>query len=174
MGLLGFYLGLAAIAALGLWRTVASQSASRRYLEAAHEDEEPKLDHLSRPLSNLVLDARALRLALDGVLRTLAAAGPLGVRGSDADELDSNLLETSRELGEWLAAIERLSPVDRQHLDELSPEASRIRGLFEAERFALERRRRRGRPSLRQTVTRLLEELRAFEENMQRAHNPYR
>jgi hypothetical protein len=174
VGLLGFYLGLAAIAALGLWRTMQSQSASRRYLEAAQDDAPPELGHLNRPLANLVQDARALRLGLEGSLRQLRAVGPLGAMGSDAEELDSKLREASRELGEWLAAVDRLMPADRQRLDELSPEAERIRSLFEAERFALERTRRRGRPPLRQQVERLLDELSKFETNMQKAHSPYR
>ena len=40
---MAFYLGLAAIAVLGLFRTMQSQSASRRYLEASHEDGPPEL-----------------------------------------------------------------------------------------------------------------------------------
>ena len=175
MGLIAFYLGLAAIAALGLIRTVQAQSSSRKYLEAGEDDKAPELGHLERPLANLVLDARALRLSLEGPLRQLNSVGRLGAMGSDAEELDSKLREATRELGEWLAAVDRLMPSDRQRLDELSPEVERVRNIFAKEQYALERVvRRRGRPSLRNTIKRLLEELSKFERDMQRAHNPYR
>ena len=174
MGLLGLYLGLAAVAAVGLLRTMQSQSASRRYLESGSQEAPPVLGHLSRPLANLVQEARALRLSLEGQLRQLRALGLLGAIGSDADDLDSQLLEATRGLGEWLAAVERLAPDDRQRLDELSPEAQRVKGLFEAQHMALERGSRRGRPPVVETIDRLLSELEGFEENMQKAHNPYR
>ena len=174
MGLFAFYLGLAAIAALGLWRTISAQSESRRYLEAGRDDRPPELGHLERPLANLVQDARALRLSLEGPLRQLESIGVLGALGSDAEELDSKLREATRELGEWLASVDRLPPGDRQRLDELSPEAERIRNLFAQEQYALERVRRRSRPPLRAALVRLLEELAKFEVNMQRASSPYR
>ena len=170
---MAFYLGLAAIAVLGLFRTMQSQSASRRYLEAGHEDGPPELGHLRPPLAHLVQDARAMRLGLEGLVRHLERVGRMPM-GSDAEELDSKLRDATRELGEWLAAVDRLSPDDRRRLDELSPEAERIRGLFEAENYALERGRRKGRPPLRKQVERLLDELGKFETNMQKAHSPYR
>ena len=173
MGLTAFYLGLAGIAVLGLWRTLASQSASRRYLTAGQEDAPPELGHLKRPLANLVQDARAMRLGLEGLARQLDAVGRVAV-GSNAEELDSKLLEATRELGEWLAAIDRLEPDDKQRMLELSPEADRMRGLFESENYALERGRRKGRPPLNAQVERLLDELAKFEKNMQKAHSPYR
>jgi hypothetical protein len=170
---MAFYLGLAAIAVLGLLRTVQSQSASRRYLEASQEDGPPELGHLRPPLAHLVQDARAMRLGFEGLLRQLGRAGRMPM-GSDAEELDSKLRDATRELGEWLGSVDRLSPDDRRRMEELSPEAERIRGLFEAENYALERGRRKGRPSLKEQVERLLEELEKFETNMQKAHSPYR
>jgi hypothetical protein len=175
VGLFAFYLGLAAIAAVGLWRTMQAQSESRRYLEAGHDDAPPELGHLEAPLAHLVQDARALRLSLEGPLRQLKSVGVLGALGSDAEELDSKLLEATRELGEWLASVDRLGASDRRRLDELSPEAERVRNLFAEEQYALERKlRRRGRPPLRESLERLLDELGKFEVNMQRAQSPYR
>lgn len=173
MGLAGFYLGLAAVAALGLIRILRSQSRSRRYLEAASEEDAPELDHLGRALANLVQDARALRLGLEGPQRQLGSQGRLGAMGSEAEELDSQLREVSRELGQWLQSVERLGDEDAQRLEALTRQPAVIRDLLERERWALERQRR-GRGPLEEALRILAEALRVFERDLQRGRDPYR
>lgn len=174
MGLIGVYLGVAAVAVVGLVQTMRSQARSRAYLEAAIEDELGELDHLARALRALVVDARALRSTLDGPQRLLERAGPLGAMGADAEELDSQLREASRALGDWLAAVENLSEPDRERLEELSAHPRDLERLFREENFALERNVRRGQRPLGETLKRVRAHLVGVEQDLQKARDPYR
>ena len=174
VSLVGFYLGLGAVAVVGLVRTWRSQSRSRRYLEAALEEHRPELDHLGPALTQLVTDARALRLSLEGPQRALEAAGRLGAMGTDALELDSELREVSRELGSWLQAIDRLDEAERDRLERATPQARKIAALFREEDYALERHTIKGQRPVRETLDLIGEALAAFERDLQRASDPYR
>ena len=171
---MGVYLGVAAVAVVGLVRTMRSQARSRAYLELALQEEAPALDHLGPALVGLVADARAIRTSLDAPERILAQAGPLGALGGDAEELDSLLRELSRELGDWIGAVERLGEADRTRLEELSAQPRQLERLFREENYAIERHRGRGRRTAAQTLAQVRALFEAFERELQRARDPYR
>ena len=174
MSLVAVYLGVAGVAFAGLVQTMRSQARSRNYLESTLEDEVLDLSHLSAPLANLVIDARAIRSSLDGPQRFVDRMGRMGTLGSDAEELDSQLREVSRELGDWLAGVERLPEQERVQLGALSSNARELATLFGEENFALERHVRRGQRPLKDTLVRVREHLIGLERDLQRAQDPYR
>jgi hypothetical protein len=167
------YLLLAALAALGLLQTMRGQIRSSKYL-ASHPDEHPlQLSHLSTKLQALARDTRALRLSLEGPLRE----GPRldsNLTLSEFDEVQQQLSDTAREIGDWLLELEHLGANDREYLHDVGAESSAIKALFESEGWSLERRRKPGQPPLHKQLERLVRELSLFEERLQTPPAPYR
>lgn len=167
------YLLLAAIGALGLMQTLRGQIRSRKYLASSPEEHPLQLSHLSSRLAALARDTRALRLSLEGPLRDgrrLDAPVTLG----EFDEVQQMLSDAAREIGDWIHEVERLGPSDSAYLHDVGAESGTIRALFEAEGWALERKRKPGQAPLHKQIERLVRELTLFEERLQTPPDPYR
>lgn len=167
------YLLLAAVAALGLLQTMRGQIRSRRYLDERPDENPLQLSHLSSRLQALARDTRALRLSLEGPLRDgarLDASVALG----EFDETQQMLSDAAREIGDWIHEVERLGANDKAYLHDVGADSRKIRGLFEAEGWSLERKRKPGQPALHEQIGRLIHELTIFEERLQTPPNPYR
>jgi hypothetical protein len=167
------YLLLAAIGLLGLFQTMRGQIRSRKYLANSPDEHPLQLSHLSSRLAALARDTRALRLSLEGPLRggrKLDAQVAL----SEFDEVQRMLDDAAREIGDWILEVERLGPSDQDYLHDVGAELGTIRALFEAEGWALERKRKPGQPPLHVQLERLVRELTLFEERLQTPPDPYR
>lgn len=166
------FLGVAAVAGYGLFRTVRGQAADRRYLAEAGEEEPLHISHLSRGLQQLAKDARALRLAMEGPIRELASLSAIGAIGADTDSLDRQLLAASREMGDFIRASNGLSEQDVETLHDLGAETGPLQAEFEALGYAFERQGN-PRPLSKRMVT-IATELRRLEDKLQAQRNPYR
>jgi hypothetical protein len=168
------YLVVAGLAAIGLLQTVRVQARSRRYLESSPEDDPLQISHLSRKLQALARDTRALRLSLEGPLHELAdgSGGPL--LGQEFDEVQQRLRDAARDLGEWIRDVDRLPQNDRAYMHDVGASPTQVRALFEAEGWALERKRAAGQPPLHKQLHMIVRELQLFEERLQTPPSPYR
>lgn len=170
------FLLVAVIAGVGLTRTVLGQAASSRYLEEGRL-EQLQVGHLSRPLQSVAKNTRALRISLEEPLRRVKEAeSPLGTRTS---ELDNELLNASREVGEWLRQIERLGPDDLETMHDVGAHPEPVRQAFETEGYSFEYGRAavfgdgRGEP-LSARLKRMMDELDRVESALQTVRDPYR
>ncbi len=168
------YLVVAGLAAIGLLQTMRGQARSRRYLESSPEDNPLQISHLSRKLQALARDTRTLRLSLEGPLRELSEGGGTSMLGREFDEVQQRLRDAARELGDWIHEVERLPQNDRAYMHDVGASPGQVRALFEAEGWALERKRQSGQPSLHQQLQRIVRELELFEERLQTPPDPYR
>lgn len=168
------YLVVAALAAIGLFQTMRGQARSRRYLESSSEDVPLQISHLSRNLQALARDTRALRLSLEGPLHELSEGSAAPLLGDEFDEVQQRLRDAARELGDWIHEVERLPANDKTAMIDVGAGSDRIRALFEAEGWMLERKRRSGQPSLRNQLGLIVRELVLFEERLQTPPKPYR
>jgi len=168
------YLVLAAFAAIGLLQTMRGQARGRRYLESSPEDSPLQISHLSRNLQALARDTRALRLSLEGPLRDLSEGSAAAMLGQEFDEVQQRLHDAARELGDWVNEVDRLPVNDKAMMHDANADPSRVRALFEAEGWSLERKRERGQPPLRKQLGLIVRELELFEERLQTPPDPYR
>jgi hypothetical protein len=168
------YLLVAGLAAIGLLQTMRGQARSRRYLESSPEDHPLQISHLSRNLQALARDTRALRLSLEGPLRELAEGVGPSMLGQEFDELQQRLRDAARELGEWVQEVDRLPHNDKAFMHDVGASPEQVRGLFEAEGWALERKRKSGQPPLVKQLGLIVRELEMFEERLQTPPDPYR
>lgn len=150
------------------------QARSRRYLESSPDDNPLQLSHLSRNLQILARNTRALRLSLEGPLRELSGSSVLALIEQEFDEVQEQLRDAARQLGDWVHEAERLPPNDKGYMHDVGADPSRVRALVEAESWALERRREPGQPPLRKQLGLIVRELELFEERLQTPPDPYR
>jgi hypothetical protein len=169
------FLLLAAAAGVGLYRTMRVRAENIRYLERA--DDEPMLvSHLPRALQRLAHETRALRLSLEDPARQLGAGRGRLSTDADVHAIDHQLMNSSRDVGEWLAGIGRLSPEDRERLVDLGANVGAVRDTFAAAGFSFELGgggARRARTILAQLED-LRRALQRVESALQIQGNPYR
>lgn len=132
------FLLLAAAAGFGLYRTMRARAENIRYLEEAGEEAPLMISHLSGALQRLAREARALRLSLEDPLRQLRALPGRLSPDFDPRAIDQTLLNTSREVGDWVNGVSRLSEEDREHLLDVGANTSTIRDVFGAAGFGFE------------------------------------
>lgn len=168
------YLVVAGLAAIGLLQTMRGQARSRRYLESSPEDSPLQISHLSRNLQALARDTRALRVSLEGPLRELSEGGGSTLLGQEFDEVQQRLRDAARELGDWIHETQRLPQNDRAYMHDIGASPDHVHALFEAEGWALERKRKSGQPPLVKQLGLIVRELELFEERLQTPPDPYR
>ena len=134
---------LLAAVGYGTFRLLRSQAAARRYLEEGATLAPLELDHLSLDLRRLVQEARTLRIALDSPIRSIRELlqADLTRTHEDIESIDHLLMETSRQVHDWLGMVDRLSENDRMRLDEVGASPEPIREILRAEHGAFERAR---------------------------------
>jgi hypothetical protein len=132
------FLLLAAAAAFGLYRTMRSRAENIRYLEEAGEEAPLMISHLSGALQRLAQETRALRLSLEDPLRQLRALPGRLSPEFDARAIDQSLMNTSREVGDWVNGVSRLSEEDIEHLLDVGANTSAVRDVFGAAGFGFE------------------------------------
>jgi hypothetical protein len=137
-----FFLVVAALAGLGLYRVSKSSNKSLRYLEEAAHEPPLQLAHLSGPLARLVEDTRFLRISLESPVRAVREYidGDFDATAEDADGFDTMLLNVSRQLADWLATADALPEGDRARMQDLGADPAAIRAALYAEGGAFERR----------------------------------
>ncbi len=167
------FLGVAAVAAVGLLQTTRAQGRRRRYLEDNPEAPTLQLSHLSRALRALARDTRALRVGLEGPLRELGEGGGLLVLG-ESEELRRGLQDGAHELGEWVQAVGRLGRADSAYLGDVGADPRQVEALFIADDWGITRRRGAGQAGLHARLSELVDALERFEQQLQTPRSPYR
>lgn len=163
------YLALAGIAVIGLIQTIRGHARQRVYLEQAGDPPPLQLSHLPSALQRLAADTRALRISLESPLRELETLH------ASPEDAQHSLAEATRELGEWVQAVQRLSLSDRAHLRDVGANPDRITALYLDEDWSLGSLGAHfGDARMRDRIARLMQELERFEERLQTTHSPYR
>lgn len=173
-----FFITVACIAALGLLRLTKSGADSRRYLDAAREEEPLQIEHLSLSLQRFVADTRLLRISLESSVRTIAQtiAGEFEATNDDRDGFDQMLMNVTRSVGDWLTSVDQLPETDRVQITDHGGNPATIRAALEREGWAFERRNLKmpGRPPMNLRLAAILEELRKVEIAVQARTRVYR
>jgi hypothetical protein len=173
-----FFLFVALWAAYGLYRMLRAGHESRRYLEAAREEEPLRVGHLSAPLRQLVADTRILRISLEAPVRDIASRVEHDVSGStdDLESFERMLMSVSRQLADWMMSVERLSEADRGHMIDMGANVEPIRRALNEEGWSFERRNLRpeGRPHMAERLQRIIDTLAKVETSLQLPPRPYR
>ena len=173
-----FFITVACIAALGLLRLTKSGEQSRRYLDAARDEEPLQIEHLSLDMQRFVGDTRLLRISLESSVRTIAQyiAGEFEATNDDRDGFDQMLMNVTRAVAEWLTSVDRLPETDRVQITDLGGNPATVRAALEREGWAFERRNLRmpGRPPMNLRLAAILEELRKVEVAVQARSRVYR
>lgn len=153
-----------------------SRNENVRYLEEAGEEAPLSISHLSRPLQRLARETRSLRLSLEEPKRQLKTLPSRMSPEFDGKSIDHVLMNSSREIGEWLNSLQRLGEEDREHLIDVGANAAAVRDAFAAEDFALELGAGGGRRASRLVdhVREIQRELDRIEKALQIQTDPYR
>lgn len=174
-----FFLFVAAWAAFGILQIVRSSERSRKYLAAAHDEAPLEVGHLSPALSRLAHETRFLRISLEGPIRDVAEfrSGEFAQSaGEDLDAFDNMLMNVTRQLDDWVHAVERLPDAERATFEGLGLSAGPIRAALENEGWSFERQHleRPGQPPMERRLARVAEELARIEAALQVQQQPYR
>ena len=173
-----FFLLVAALAGVGLWRVSKSSGKSLKYLEEATREPPLQLAHLSGPLARVVEDTRLLRVSLESPVRAIREFidGDFDATAEDVDGFDTMLLNVSRQLADWLGHIDRLPDTERDRMLEMGGDPAKVRAAFYAEGGAFERRnlRMRGQPRMDLRLQHVMGELQRIEESLQAPERVYR
>lgn len=175
-----FFLFIAGLAGFGLYHTLRSSERSRRYLAESPQDAPLRIEHLSPGLRKLAQDTRLLRISLDAPIRDVQDYRHRDLHATasqDLEAFDAMLMDLSRQLGDWLHAVELLEPRDREVLADLGLSVEPIRVAFDFEGGAFERRHmmRPGAPPMDKRLRQIVAELGRIETGLQAAAaNPYR
>lgn len=132
------FLLLAVAAGFGLYRTMRSRAENIRYLEEAGEEAPLMISHLSGALQRLAQETRALRLSLEDPLRQLRSLPSRLSPDFDARAIDQTLMNISREVGDWVNGVSRLSEEDLEHLLDVGAHTAAVRDVFGAAGFGFE------------------------------------
>ncbi len=153
-----------------------SRAENVRYLEEAGEDAPLMISHLSRPLQRLAHETRALRLSLEDPMRQLRALPGRLSPDFDAKSIDQNLMNMSREIGDWLTTVRRLGEEDRERLVDVGANTAAVRDAFAAAGFALELGGGGGKRAklLQAQIREIQRELLRIERALQIQGDPYR
>jgi len=161
----------------GFYRLKRAEQEARRYLEGGAEAP-LQLSHLSSALAMVARETRTLRISLESPLRAIREfmQTDLTRTEDDLEALDAALMEATREVGQWLAMLDALPPVERDALERMGASAGPVRAAMEAEHWAFERShlRRPGRPNLDERLEALMRELARVEKALQVPPSPYR
>ncbi len=172
------FLIIAGWAGYGIFRMLRSGRESQRYLTEAREESPLQIDHLSPPLARLARDTRLLRISLEAPVRQIKEMliGDLDTATTeDLDAFDNMLMNTSRQLDEWLQMIDRLPETDSATLADLGLGPGPIRSALAREGWAFERKNLRGPgPSMDLRLTQVIAELTRVETQLQTTRRLYR
>lgn len=173
-----FFLMLAGLAGLGLFKMARSSEKSRKYLQAAQEEVPLQLEHLTPGLRRIVQDTRLLRISLEAPVINLRdyIDGDLDATAEDLDGFDNMLLNVTRQIADWLVAIDQLSESDRHMMVDMGADPSAIRSALGMEGWAFERRNLRmpGQPPMDRRLANLVGELARIEACLQTTARVYR
>ncbi len=174
-----FFLFVAGWAAYGIYYVLRASKRSQRYLASSKEELPLQLDHLSSSLRQLVADTRLLRVSLEAPIRDIADYRTGDFHQSAAEDLDgfdNMLLDLSRQLNDWLRAVDRLPETDRHRIEDMGLSATTIQRALETEGGAFERRYvlRPGHPPMDHRLKGIMTELRRFEDSLQVTPRVYR
>lgn len=173
-----FFLLMAGFAGFGLYKMARSSSKSRKYLQASREDQPLRLEHLSSGLRQLAQDTRLLRISLEAPVINLRdyIDGDLDATAEDVDAFDAMLLDVTRQLADWLAAVEQLPEHDRHRMVDLGADPSAVRNALGMEGWAFERRHLRmpGKPTMDRRLANIVGELARIEGCLQTTGDVYR
>ena len=137
------FLIVAGWAAYGIYRMLRSGAESQKYLEEARSETPLQVDHLSPPLARLARDTRLLRISLEAPVRQIREmlVGDLDTTSTeDLDGFDNMLMNLSRQLGDWITAVERLPPNEAATLQDLGVSAEPIRQTLIREGWSFDRK----------------------------------
>jgi hypothetical protein len=173
------FLFVAGWASYGVYRMLRANERNRRYLQAARDEAPLQLDHLSSTLRRLTQETRMLRISLEAPIRDVAdfRQGEFHQAASeDLDGFDNMLMNVSRQLADWVAAIDRLPEHERATLERLGLSAEPIRSALDAEGWAFERRNlhRLGQHPMEVRLRNIVAELDRVETSLQVVPRPYR
>lgn len=162
----------------GVFRLFRSQGTSRRYLQEAKEEKPLEIGHLSRTLQQFALQTRNVRISLEAPMRAaqeLLRPDPMRTQ-TDLDSIDATFITATREIGDWLYAVENMPTSVQQELADLGIHSEAIRAVLMAEGWAFERKKLRmeGRPSLDIRIQHLMDELMRIEVAIQSPSHIYR
>ncbi|MEX1368297.1 MAG: hypothetical protein AB1Z98_34520 [Nannocystaceae bacterium] len=111
----------------------ARRRDTRRRLEQIHVDLPLDVRHLTRPLGQLAIQARVVRLVLETPLQRFLDSPlretPWG-RRERCDDYDLAVVEARRALWEWLLAVDQLGRADLAVLQQLGLGVRRLRTLL--------------------------------------------
>jgi len=173
-----FFLLLAGFAGFGLFKMARSQEKNRKYLQAAREDVPLQLEHLPPGLRRVAEDTRLLRISLEAPVRNLRdfIDGDLDAAGEDPEGFDGMLLNVTRQLADWVLAIDRLSESDRHMMIDLGADPIAVRRALDREGWSFERRnlRMRGNPPMDRRLETIVGELARIETCLQSTGRGYR
>lgn len=173
-----FFLLVAAVAGLGLWRVSKSSGKSLKYLEETVREPPLQLAHLSGPLARVAEDTRLLRVSLESPVRAIREFidGDFDATAEDVDGFDTMLLNVTRQLAEWLTFVDRLPESERDRMMDMGADPARVRAALWAEGGAYERRnlRMRGQQRMDQRLQHVMSELQRIEECLQAPERVYR
>ncbi|MCH9686967.1 MAG: hypothetical protein K0V04_36365 [Deltaproteobacteria bacterium] len=172
------FLIVAGWATYGLFRMVRDGNESRRYLAASAAEPPLKTGHLAPPLARLVADTRLLRISLEApVLRVKELrAGDLDTASTeDLDAFDNMLMNLSRQIADWLHAVDRLPPAEKASMQDLGLGPEALRTALENEGWSFDRRNLRGpgKP-MDERLQHVIMELHRVETMLQTTRRPYR
>lgn len=172
------FLIVAGWAAYGIFRMLRVGRESQRYLMESREETPLQTDHLSPPLARLVRETRTLRISLEAPVRQVREliVGDLDTASSeDLDAIDNMLMTVSRQLGEWLQAVDRLPETDAASLQDLGLDGEPIRNVLIREGWSFERKHLRGPGGpMDQRLQHVIAELHRFETGLQVTRRVYR
>ncbi len=173
-----FFITVACLAGLGLLRMTKAGEDSRKYLDAAHNEEPLQLDHLSAQMRRFVADTRLLRISLESSVRTIAQYidGDLEATNDDRDGFDQMLMNTTRNVADWLGTVDRLGETDRGQIADGGGNPGAVRAALENEGWSFERRNLTapGRPPMNLRLQAVMGELHKVELALQQTHRIYR
>lgn len=168
---------VALLGGFGFYRLVRAQQEARRYLESG-TDAPLQLSHLTTDLARVARETRTLRISLESPLRAVREfmRTDLTRTEDDVEAVDAALMETTREIGEWLALVDALPEPERATMEAMGAGPGAVRSALAAEGWAFERSHLRtpGRGDLDERLAAILRELERVERALQVPVNPYR
>lgn len=170
---------VAAWVGYGIFQMVRSAERNRKYLRAARVDAPLQLDHLPAGLRRLAEETRFLRISLEAPIRDVTdfRQGEFHHTASeDIEGFDNMLMNVSRQLADWVTAVDKLPETDRTRLEDLGLSPEPIRSALDTEGWAFERRNlnRAGQPPMDVRLRGIVNELTKIETSLQVAPRPYR
>jgi len=179
--ILGFALFvMLAWAGWGIVHMLRTSQRNQRYLDAARDDEPLRVDHLSPGLRHLAEGTRLLRIALESPIQDVLALGRgefHEIAAQDLDAFDNMLMDLSRQLTDWVHAVDTLADSDRATLADIGVGAGLVRRALLESGGAFERKHLRDHNSvpMHRRLRQIADELLRIESSLQVVSpGPYR